>query len=224
MEARLTTLNKQEILKYLGYGGQGLTPELSAQIERCAKEVMAAAAPRLVYREVPVRDGMPEGLTFGGKDIPTVLANCHTAVLMAVTVGPGIDRLIRRREVTDPGDALIMDACGSTAAENVCNNFEADLRQEVEKRGEYLTDRYSPGYGDIPLGDQVVLCGALDIGRRIGVTLGSNLLMTPAKSVTAVLGISREPVARREPECEHCPSFMNCTIRRGGRTCRDIEL
>ncbi len=48
-------------------------------------------------------------------------------------------------------DAYILDAIASTLIENVCNNFEEDLRCDIESKGLFLADRFSPGYGDYPL-------------------------------------------------------------------------
>ena len=61
-EPRFTTLNMNEILKYLGFRGQELTEEIAAQIKRCTDEVLAAATPRLTYRQAPLVDGAVLGL------------------------------------------------------------------------------------------------------------------------------------------------------------------
>ena len=86
-------------------------------------------------------------------------------------------------------DALILDACAGAAIENVCDNLCADIAAAVAPM--YLTDRFSPGYGDLPLAQQFELCRVLDVSRRIGVTLSDGGLMIPQKSVTAVMGIYR---------------------------------
>ena len=138
-EPRFTTLNMNEILKYLGFHGQELTEEIAAQIKRCTDEVLAAATPRLTYRQAPLVDGAVLGVTFVGRDIPQMLAPCEEAVLFGATLGPGVERLMMRYEVTNAADSVIMDACASTAIENICNNFESDMRSAVEAEGHYLT-------------------------------------------------------------------------------------
>ena len=144
-EPRFTTLNMNEILKYLGFRGQELTEEIAAQIKRCTDEVLAAATPRLTYRHAPLEDGAVLGVRFAGNDIPRMLEPCEEAVLFGATLGPGVERLMMRYEVTNAADSVIMDACASTAIENICNNFESDMRSAVEAEGRYLTDRFSPG-------------------------------------------------------------------------------
>ena len=103
----------------------------------------------------------------------------------------------------------------------MADNFEKDLRKEVEAEGRFLTDRFSPGYGDLPLTAQRQLCEALDTGRRIGLSLSPSLLMIPGKSVTAILGISDEPKPLRRRGCESCSLFRTCMYRKEGRNCHE---
>lgn len=219
MEARLTELNYNEILMYLGHRGQTVTPEVEAQIRRCMDEVTQAAQPRLVYRRIALEQGQIPGLPLAGENMRTILAPCREAVLMAATLGPRIEQLLMRREVTDMADAVIMDACASTAIENVCDHFEFDLRDELQEEGLYLTDRFSPGYGDLPLDTQPRLCAALNTARRIGLTVNPNLIMVPRKSVTAILGIADAPQPLRKRGCEVCSMFLKCPYRKEGVSC-----
>ena len=220
-EPRFTTLNMNEILKYLGFRGQELTEEIAAQIRRCTDEVLAAATPRLTYRHAPLEDGAVLGVTFAGNDIPQMLEPCEEVVLFGATLGPGVERLMMRYEVVNAADSVIMDACASTAIENICNNFESDMRRTVEAEGRYLTDRFSPGYGDLPISEQPKFFALLDMTRRIGVSLTPTTIMVPRKSVTAIMGIARTPQPHRPPDCEHCLMFRTCPFRKAGRRCRE---
>ena len=220
-EPRFTTLNMNEILKYLGFRGQELTEEIAAQIRRCSDEVLAAATPRLTYRLAPLDNGAVLGVTFAGNDIPRMLEPCEEVVLFGATLGPGVERLMMRCEVVNAADSVIMDACASTAIENICNNFESDMRRAVEAEGRYLTDRFSPGYGDLPIAEQPKFFALLDMTRRIGVSLTPTTIMVPRKSVTAIMGIARTPQPHRPPDCEHCLMFRTCSFRKAGRRCRE---
>ncbi len=220
-EPRFTALNMNEILKYLGFRGQELTEEIAAQIRRCTDEVLAAATPRLTYRHAPLEDGAVLGVTFEGNDIPAMLESCEEVVLFGATLGPGVERLMMRYEVVNAADSVIMDACASTAIENICNNFESDMRRAVEAEGRYLTDRFSPGYGDLPITEQPKFFALLDMTRRIGVSLTPTTIMVPRKSVTAIMGIARTPQPHRPPDCEHCLMFRTCPFRKAGRRCRE---
>ena len=221
MQAKLTELNENEILLYLGYRGQEYSAEIKEQIRRCEKEVLATARPRLIWRRLAVSGSYFSALSLEGKDIWELLDGCTEAVLMAVTLGPEIDRLLARSSVSNMADAVVMDACASTAIENVANHFEEDLRKEVEEEGLYLSDRFSPGYGDLPLATQKQLCMALDTERKMGLSLSPSMMMIPRKSVTAILGISDKPKPLRKRGCEVCKLFQSCTYRKEGKTCHE---
>lgn len=63
--------------------------------------------------------------------------------------------------------------------------LKADEIQSGAKTG----IRFSPGYGDLPIETQVYMAKMLDLERRIGVRVNSNMMMNPVKSVTAIAGI-----------------------------------
>ena len=220
IEPRLTELNQNEILLYLGYRGQEITPEVEKQISECTRQVLAYVQPRLVYRRLPVMEGKIAGMRLEGKDISQLLRSCQEAVLLAVTLGPRIEQLLMRSEVMNMSDAVVMDACASVAVENVCDCFEADLREMLEQEGLFLTSRFSPGYGDLPIDTQGRLCEALDTVRRIGLTVTENHIMVPRKSVTAVMGIATTPRKLRARGCEACNMLRNCPYRKSGTSCK----
>ena len=215
MEARLTKIDSAEAARYLGVRGAA-DPELTARIEALSAVLMDTAKPRLVWSRLPITE--ENDYLIVGQDLRKLLEGCAEIVLFAATLGSEAELLIRRAQVRDMAEALILDACAGSAIENVCDNFCADLAAQVAP--DYLTDRYSPGYGDLPLEHQKVLFSALNVTRRIGVTLTESGLMLPQKSVTAILGISSTPRGRRAG-CAHCPMNETCAYRKEGTTCED---
>ena len=213
IEARLTEIDLNEILLYLGAGGRDIPSEELARISKYADMTLEKARPRLVYRRVPVTGNRAGGLGLEGKDIWQLLDGAAEAVIFAATAGHDIDQLISRLQVQDMTGAVIADACASAVVENICNNFESDIRLEVEKEGLFLTERYSPGYGDFPLKTQKQLGEFLNCQRRIGLVVGDNCLMSPIKSVTAIMGITETKMPCVIHRCETCTSRDNCTLR-----------
>ena len=220
MEARLTGINRKETLQYLGYLGSGIPQELEENITRCEEEVLHTARPRAVWR---LFDLLPDGSLGGtvftpqGKDVPKLLESCTQVILMAATLGSETERLLRQRQVQKMGDAVILDAAASAAIENVCENVCADLAERLSPR--YLTDRFSPGYGDFPFSQQREFFEVLDITRQIGVSLSESGLMLPQKSVTALIGVSDRPQPHRHRGCADCSLFETCQFRREGTHC-----
>ena len=221
LEPRITGVNPREVLRYLGVSGGEPPEDLLESVRRCGKEIMRVARPRLVWRLFPLEGTTPAGtcLTLTGADIRRHLDDCHRCVLMAATLGADVERLLMQTQVADMAKALILDSCASSAVENLCDNFEEDLRTRVEAEGFYLTDRFSPGYGDLPLTLQRDFCDLLNTQRQIGLTVSPTSLLIPRKSVTAVLGISSRPRTTRSSGCQNCGLFETCTIRKSGAIC-----
>ena len=219
MDARITGISKPEVLRYLGHRGQEIDAPLDSRIDRCIRTALRTARPRLTYRILEVENGNIKGLDLPGKDIAALLEGCQQAILMAATLGPETESLIRRTEVTDVADALITDCALSAAIENVCDNFEADMRLQYRAQGLFLTDRFSPGYGDLPLDCQNAVLQALDAGKRIGLSVTANNIMIPRKSVTCIIGISDTPRVLERSGCDICTNAESCTYRTGGRSC-----
>ena len=96
---------------------------------------------------------------------------------------------------------------------------EAELRQQAAKEGKYLTGRFSPGYGDWDIAVQPLVAAALDTVRKAGLCVTDTNLMTPRKSVTAILGVSGHPVKGRLAGCGHCVLRTRCEYRKRGKTC-----
>ncbi len=65
----------------------------------------------------------------------------------------------------------------------------ASSDDSVKDRSAYFRPRFSPGYGDLPLALQPDLLHFLNAQRWVGITVGKTLLMSPMKSVTAIMGI-----------------------------------
>lgn len=210
-------LDRAEILMFLN------TPELddnlSAMLDACTEKLCAAAQPRTIYRVLPV-EHTAEGVTLGGlplqgQDIALHLTGCKEAVLLAVTLSAPVDALIRRASVTDMTQAVMYDAIAGAAVEHVCNDLEAEIRAKYPFP--YYTARFSAGYGDFPITQQGALVRLLDATRKIGLTVTPAQTLVPMKSVTAVIGMSHEPVrdARRfgcGNSCEECPYNETCPM------------
>ena len=95
----------------------------------------------------------------------------------------------------------------------------AQLRQWAATEGKYLTGRFSPGYGDWDIAVQPLVAAALDTVRKAGLCVTDTNLMTPRKSVTALLGVSDHPVKGQLAGCGHCVLRTRCEYRKRGKTC-----
>jgi hypothetical protein len=179
---------KREILRYAGSpkGFDGA----EALLENCLREAESVLSYRVCYCELPVlREGGALNLGFAkteSRDLARMLRDCDRVILFAATVGAELDRRIARASVTSLSEALMLGALGNERVESLCDAFCEDLRAHYAPLR--LTPRFSPGYGDLPLSLQREIFSCLS-PARMGLTLGENLLMSPSKSVTALVGI-----------------------------------
>lgn len=218
---RLSAADEPEILRYIGYSGQKLDENLKVRIGNIIDRLNRAADPKLtaVVYTCGTDGSWPDALTFlTGEDIKRHLAGCGEILLMGATIGAGVDRAIHIEEVKDAVNALIMDSAGSTLIEAVCDSFEASLRSRAAKQSKFLTTRFSPGYGDLPLAVQNRF-GELIEARRIGLTITPEHIMVPRKSVTAIIGIADHPLRAKKRTCADCNMHESCRFRKRGVVC-----
>ncbi len=220
MDFYITQINSNEVLKYIGYKGGDIDNKIEYDIKILSDEVIKISKPKVCFKVFSFDSNFVfEGTNFipNGKDVKEMLKECSKAVIMAATIGNDIENIIRRYEITDMYKALILDSCASAAVENLCDNFQNWLEEEL--KGMFLTDRFSPGYGDMPFKQQKQICSILNTQKSIGVSLSQSGIMIPRKSVTAVIGISNKPQNKRFRGCEYCSMFKNCSFRKEGSYC-----
>ena len=84
--------------------------------------------------------------------------------------------------------------------------------RKPKKAAVFLPPRFSPGYGDLPLSLQRDIFRVLDCPRKIGLTLNESLLMSPSKSVTAIVGLGHPRESSCSGGCNQC-SKTDCIYR-----------
>lgn len=117
------------------------------------------------------------------RDLCKNLDGCKEAFVFAVTLGHGVDRLLSRLSLLSPAEFFVCDAVSSAFAESVC-----DAAEEIIRKDKKCKPRFSPGYGDSHLSLQKDVLAALNAQKLLGITLTDSNLMTPQKSITAVMG------------------------------------
>ncbi|MCH5324185.1 MAG: methionine synthase [Eubacterium sp.] len=220
-------LDKNEAIRYLG--GKTVDDNMRVLLEKCEQRLLEVLTPRYAYAVYDTEfceDGVKlcgSNVTLTGKDIKAHLDGCEKAVLLCVTAGQNADRLIRTLEAHDLAEAAMTDSLASVAAEQICDRAEQEIFTQLP--AVYKTERFSPGYGDLPLSLQPALLTLCDAGRRIGLHATDSLLLTPRKSVTAIIGISDTPKERvkHTTNCDTCPARENCNIRKTGGHCGKNE-
>lgn len=215
-------LDIREALRYLGVWGEP-GPELRSQMTQVAAKLTGEITPRYAYR---VFDLERSGGGFALAGTPTVLAGTtaermlggsHKAAVLGCTLGARFDRMLAEAQARDMARAVMLDACAGALVEAGCDAAQEELAGRFP--GEYLTDRFSPGYGDLPLSLQGELCALLDAPKRLGLHVTDSCMLNPVKSVTAVIGIAHSPQPARVRGCGFCTMRNTCTMRKEGNHC-----
>ena len=209
------TINRKEVLRYLGYPYPYKDQEYMEFIENCICETEAKLNLKACYAYFPVTFGGDGQLDLGfatviSEKLCKNLSDCREMILFCATVGIEVDRLIQKYTRVSPARAAVIQAAGAAAIEDWC--VLRCKRFANQNEGRYLKPRFSPGYGDLSLEVQKNIFRVLDCNRKIGVALGEQFFMTPTKSVTAMVGIS-EISGESVAGCKNC-SNTECQFRR----------
>lgn len=189
-EFSLPPVDRREAMGYMGVCR--VSDDDERLLSRAEGELLPEISPRLCYTECEVRI---EGdlVTIGGMEwhsagLARRLAGATRVVVFVATVGVAVDRLVGKYSRLSPSVAFAVSALGSERVEALCDEFCSWLATEMGD-GVSLSLRFSPGYGDLSLEVQRDIFALLSPERAIGVTLGDGLLMSPTKSVSAIIGI-----------------------------------
>lgn len=206
-------INRAETLRCLG--NKNLEPDerMIKLLDECEKEFLAKIKPAYLYKKVELKNSD----LIIGEDIKKHLEGCRYAVIFCATVGLDVDKLIRVSQITDMPKAVVFDAMASVAVEDLCDKVEKEISAACSDY--YTTWRYSPGYGDYPIELQKKYLTILDAQKKIGLCVSDSFLLTPTKSVTAIMGLSEIPVNKKRSSCFNCNLVKTCKFRKAGTRC-----
>jgi hypothetical protein len=214
-------IDRDEVLRFQGYKPGIDLP--SAEVAAILDEAIAMGedlmAPCLVYRGEPVTAQGASWIEAGGQrlDIPEIgrLWGRLQAVGAGVcTVGDALEA--RVRELFDGRElplAVMLDSVGSAAAESLAEYANDLLCQVGLRAGLKVTNRISPGYAGWDTAGQRALF-RLCPGHPIGVALNEACVMTPAKTISWLVGIGPEVLIDHYfTQCRRC-WMKDCAYRR----------
>ncbi len=217
-------IDKEEVLRYLGYEGKKVDDITDLIIDECIGEILEISRTSFIYNTYEVN--MERDVIFfkntnfkiKGEDISNHLQNSKKCVIMAVTLGNEVDERIRYYSKVDLTRSLIFDACTTAAIEALCDWVERLIKKMSIKAGYKATTRYSPGYGDLSIEIQPKILRLLDTQKHIGLTVTDSFILLPKKSVTAFIGIGKD-VKSESIDCRNCSLYKNCLFEKEGDSC-----
>ena len=184
IDKRKIAISDNELSARLGRRCSHTDPELYRVLET----LLQIAEPRYAATRVKIShiDGAIDlGFsTARSASLVKNLADSSEAFIFVVTLGIEVDRLLMRLSKTSRAEAFIFDAVASALAEAAC-----DVAEEEIKGGTDCRPRFSPGYGDFSIDHQGALLDFLGAPAHLGVCVGEGGIMSPMKTVSAVMGI-----------------------------------
>ena len=141
-----------------------------------------------------------------GKSIGKHLQKSCKVAVLSTTIGEEIENQVTHFfEQGRYSFSVLLDAAATTAIEEVADGMEKNILNVVKRQGLAMTWRFSPGYGDWPIEQQPEVL-AMAHGEEIGVSLTEALMLTPRKSITAVIGLYYP-----DKECEKTSNKHDCS-------------
>ena len=192
---------------------------LGQQMDEAEALLFDVAEPCFVYRILDRNQ-----LDVKGTSLTKHLEGCGQVILSAVTLGTAVDTLIEETQKTkialgvviDSGASVMADLAATLAMEQIRTDLAdnpAPAGRSESRTPLFMTQRFSPGYGDSPLEMQIQLLNFLDAENALGITLSKGLMMSPSKSITYIIGLADHPVTGRLATCGECVLRDKCQYR-----------
>lgn len=204
---------------------------LQEQMDEAEQKLIETARPAFAYSALD-RDA----LDVRGESLAKHLEGCDRIVISAATLGHGVDELISETQSTKIALSVVID-CGASllavvAADIAMERIREDLSEckaqtagsdigAADAKPLFMTERFSPGYGDSPLEMQEQLLELLDAERQLGIILSKGYMMSPSKSITGIMGLADHPVTGRMATCDECVLRGKCRLLKEGKRCYD---
>lgn len=211
-------IRTREAIRYLGYGRNDVDEKTFRLIEASFTELEEIIEKRIVFQVFQLHleqdDSIDiEGMKIFSKNLSKNLKGCERVLVLGATLGIQVDRWMKRYSYTDMAKVLVMQSCAAAILEEYLDDWQEKQEQEFLKENWYLRPRFSPGYGDFSIEHQKQILEMLQATKKIGLSMTDSSMLTPTKSVTAVIGMSRTKTACHQKGCEVCGK-KDCIYRR----------
>ncbi len=132
-----------------------------------------------------------------------IFKDAEKVAICISTIGPELEQEVKElMEKNEMLRALILDALGSEAAEEVAIQSDRILAEKAREMNLWPSKRFSPGYGKWDIKEQRFIFRMLP-AADIGVSLTESCMMVPRKSVSFRINFYKEQklsTRRRSPK------------------------
>lgn len=219
-------IDEKEVLRYLGYP-KDINCESFSNIKKVIKKEIGFTYSLLnsrgIYRFVIIKSISKNGVIFTSqgfyfavnRKILDILQNAEFLLLAVVTIGPELEKKVqekfRKKQLCE---AVVLDALGTVAVKTVGQWLNHFIERTYIQDGLNFSRYFEPGSGDWSLQEQEKIFKVLK-PQKIGVTLNSSYMMSPAKSLSWIRGAGHKLLNsyRDEFSCDYC-LLENCRFRK----------
>ena len=204
-------INIDQIISLLGYNNETVPDPVLDSLEAIIQMIPEMVDLKSGFKifnpgSVIIEDGkfIVDNQVFNcDKIIYSNLKNADTLAFIISTLGNKLESLSKYyMDNNEMLNGYLIDKIGSELVETLADKTETYLQEHLDQSGLKMTNRYSPGYCGWNVSDQKKLFSLLP-DKFCNVSLNENSLMTPIKSVSAVIGIGKN-VERKNYRCSIC--------------------
>jgi len=176
--------DEKRILRLIGY------KKRPTEIKEPIKSLITEEKKKLDYLLHPASIYTIVGYDETNKHL--VFKDAEKVAICICTIGPELEQEIKKlMEKNEMTRALILDALGSEAAEEVAIQSDRILAEKAREMNLWPSKRFSPGYGKWDIKEQRFIFRMLP-AANIGVRLTESCMMVPRKSVSFRINFYKE--------------------------------
>ena len=194
--------------------------EILQCVDECLAEAELLSKPKKVLRKIKITGidnnqiKLADGAVFSSKYVASSLKDAQGLCLFLVTIGASLEK--KASCLMKDGESLrgyLLDRIGSMAVESLAQRVEDELRKDYARLDKSVSMRFSPGYCDWKIEEQLKLDKIIDF-KKAGVRLTDACMMAPKKSITAIVGIGpKNTFSEIKSQCNFCDK-KDCDYRR----------
>ncbi len=177
--------------------------------------------PAIVYDVFPLVEVSEDTVVFDGQAsfhghlLADRFVLAEEVALALCTIGGGLEEQVSAYRIQgDETRAILLDGIGTAAVGELAEIAHDLIRAEAAGRGWKASATFQPGQIDWPLEDHGVFFHLMP-AETLGLTLDSNHLMVPSKSVSLAVALGQEmPPLAMERACKYCAMRDDCRFRR----------
>jgi hypothetical protein len=187
--------DEKKILRLIGY------KKRPTEIKEPIKSLITEEKEKLDYLLHPASIYTIVGYDETNKHL--IFKDAEKVAICICTIGPELEQEVKElMEKNEMTRALILDALGSEAAEEVAIQSDQILAEKAREMNLWPSKRFSPGYGKWDIKEQRFIFRMLP-AADIGVRLTESCMMVPRKSVSFRINFYKEQklsTRRRSPK------------------------